>query len=386
MECSFREEAPFDSERAESTVARRRSKEVLDSEAPQQCLDYASKNGSWEQSRTGGIPADNFWRWMPPLGRMCGGRDGPTLFKRATASDVLHGQWLLMIGDSRTRFMFSAMLALIRGAKAGTVSSPEGWPNHRIPTHCRSATVYQAYQKCRNLLRGECVEDDLASRNSRGGPAPGCILDYRSTMRLTFVWHATAGKLQVTETSLWKLLQEDPQPTLLPQHRLPSIVFLGVGAWDMQMRLPLPALVSGYAKTLRRLSSLFTKHRVQYGSTARPLLQVAYGNWPCAHTSPNATGKMKGLGEPEFQPASGLMDWPVHNWPSAYFVSTMASRDSFRNKSLAHGWLWLDVEHSHRTAPAMTGSPCGNQHPFGTIAEAHAQILLQTITLHRHAA
>ena len=185
----------------------------------------------------------------------------------------------------------------------------------------------------------------------------------------------------MTETSLRKLLQQHPSP-ILRQRRSPSIVFLGVGAWDMQMRSP--DLVSGYAQTLRRLSSLFTKHRVQYDSTGRPLLQVAYGNWPCAHTSPNATGKMKGLGEPEFQPASGRMDWPVHNWPSAYFLSTMASRDSLRDKSRAHGWLWLDVEHSHRTAPAMPGSPCGNQHPFGAIAEAHAQILLETIMQHAH--
>ena len=45
---------------------------------------------------------------------------------------------------------------------------------------------------------------------------------------------------------------------------------------------------------------------------------VSYGNWPCAHTSPNATGKIQMLGESNFQPAGGLTHWPVHNWCSSY--------------------------------------------------------------------
>lgn len=113
-----------------------------------------------------------------------------------------------------------------------------------------------------------------------------------------------------------------------------------------------------------------------------PPLRLAYGNWPCAmpdgFKKRNASSKVYRLGRPFFEPAANG-SWPIHNWPSAYFLTTELLRDSFRNTSRQRGWLWLDVERTHRTLPGIRSSPCGNQHPFGAISDAHSQILLGTL-------
>ncbi len=51
-------------------------------------------------------------------------------------------------------------------------------------------------------------------------------------------------------------------------------------------------------------------------------------------------------------------------------------RDWYRNASSTAGYAYLDIEHSLNTLPPMAASPCGNQHPFGAIAEAHTDSLL----------
>ena len=51
-------------------------------------------------------------------------------------------------------------------------------------------------------------------------------------------------------------------------------------------------------------------------------------------------------------------------------------RDWYRNASSTAGYAYLDIEHSLNTLPPMAASPCGNQHPFGAIAEAHTHSLL----------
>ena len=229
--------------------------------------------------------------------------------------------------------------------------------------------MHEAYYKCPDLIRGECVEDLLSAKSSRLGLRPGCTLDYHgATARVTFVWHATAEKITSTRRTLVELLNNATPSAVVStgRHRTPSTVILGFGAWDMQIKGR--AAATAYKQTLVALDGLF-------GTTA--MLRVAYGNWPCAHKQKNATLQIQALGREHFHPAGG--EWPIYNWGSSYFVTTMELRDTFRNYSISRGWTWLDVERTHQTAPAMPGSPCGNQHSFGAIADAHVQILLAAV-------
>ena len=159
---------------------------------------------------------------------------------------------------------------------------------------------------------------------------------------------------------------------------LPTAMIVGYGAWPMSLNRGPNYLVvlNSYRRVLARLDTALATNRP--GSEPPPV-RIAYGNWPCAlsnETASDSRGILARhlLGRPFFEPANG--SWPIHNWPSRYFVATRALRDIFRNVSRSLGWLWLDVEQTHRALPGMKSSPCGNQHPFGALAEAHAQNLL----------
>ena len=166
--------------------------------------------------------------------------------------------------------------------------------------------------------------------------------------------------------------------TALPVQHGPTAVIVGYGAWPMSLNKGpnFISVVNGYRRVLARLDTALATNRP--GSEPPPV-RIAYGNWPCAlsnETASDSRGVLARhlLGRPFFEPANG--SWPIHNWPSRYFVATRALRDIFRNVSRSLGWLWLDVEQTHRALPGMKSSPCGNQHPFGALAEAHAQNLL----------
>ena len=240
-----------------------------------------------------------------------------------------------------------------------------------LPTYSSRGACSNAFSLSLSLPPPtECVEDDTTSRSNREGRNPGCILDYRFDrgMRATFLWHAASNlpSWQATRARLASLMAAS-------FGRRPSVLFLGIGAWDMQLS-PWPGshepVDVNYALALAQLAAAFSKATNAHEA---PMRRIAYGNWICTPPNPSDAGNES---RGHYQPAGGERNWPRHNWPSRYARATWLQRDHYRAASERAGWLWLDVEQSHRTMPAMRASPCGNQHPFGALAEAHIQAFL----------
>ena len=132
----------------------------------QQCSDHLTRNGTWAQRTTacsaGCLAADNGWSWTQPPTAPSSSREAPPcdvpLYSRSAAIAMLRSHmwhWILVIGDSRARFFFSALVALLSGDAPGD-APPTGWPSHRIPLSgaCMVGSVRDAYSRCRNLIRG----------------------------------------------------------------------------------------------------------------------------------------------------------------------------------------------------------------------------------------
>lgn len=170
-------------------------------------LDHLASNGSWVNHR--GVQAlalDDWWRWELPT--------VPNTVTTTEALSMLRGQWLLVVGDSRARLVFASLMNLLGGVPLGTLM-PKSFPNYRMPLQnaaCRASTVHDAYNHCKQLVRGECVEDDMTAASNRNAVRPGCILDVQFEdadvghghpnsiergVRLTFLWHAMGPMAQV---------------------------------------------------------------------------------------------------------------------------------------------------------------------------------------------
>ena len=174
----------------------------------QNLLDRLAFKGTWVRSDDSPTSADG-WQWELPKDPGV-----PSNYEVSTTSSIhaLRGQWILVVGDSRARFLYASLISLLGGAPQGTLL-PTGWPNHRIPLHspkCRANTIHDAYVRCKSLVRGECVGDDMTSASDRAGVRPGCILDFvwrdargatkghghrhgarEQGVRLTFLWYAS---------------------------------------------------------------------------------------------------------------------------------------------------------------------------------------------------
>lgn len=120
-------------------------------------------------------------------------------------------------------FLYASLISLLGGAPQGTLL-PAGWPNHRIPLQspfCQANTINSAYARCKSLVRGECVGDDMTSASDRAGVKPGCILDFEwhdargattahrhrhgaseQGVRLTFLWYATEAMSEQASVTL----------------------------------------------------------------------------------------------------------------------------------------------------------------------------------------
>ena len=179
----------------------------------QNLLDRLAFKGTWVRSDDSPTSADG-WQWeLPKDPGVTRASNYSSNYSSTTSSiHALRGQWILVVGDSRARFLYASLISLLGGAPQGTLL-PTGWPNHRIPLHspkCRANTIHDAYVRCKSLVRGECVGDDMTSASDRAGVRPGCILDFEwrdargatkghghrhgareQGVRLTFLWYAS---------------------------------------------------------------------------------------------------------------------------------------------------------------------------------------------------
>ena len=66
------------------------------------------------------------------------------------------------------------------------------------------------------------------------------------------------------------------------------------------------------------------------------------------------------------------------HWDASAVIMHFTRRTQLcaRETAIDAGWLYLDVQRlTDRLPPGIIGSPCGNQHPFGVLADATAAAL-----------
>mmetsp|Transcript_5943 Transcript_5943/g.13035 ORF Transcript_5943/g.13035 Transcript_5943/m.13035 type:complete len:392 (-) Transcript_5943:258-1433(-) len=335
----------------------------VNDQCPQLCLEYAARNGSW-------LPGDGqnkwpTWQWSIPPG-------GPSCCNHPRElSSPAFPRWTLVLGDSRGRFLFSALVSLLNKTRTAD-RPPAGWPSHRVPVntsqrHEPSARTWYATSPYKEIFRGDCTNNMLDARHRRG-EGPCCVLDFQygipatslknssdaqqpgpadflglDGVRLTFVWHARSVKTAWVSTS--RTLRE---LSIRAGGRRPDALLLAIGAWDLLLS---GGRWSDRARVKVEQSYHLALHSLSVVWPTPPALRVAYGNWPC----------------PNIQ----------HAWGNKrYSQATLETRDWYRNASLRAGYAWLDIEATLQRLPPMRSSPCGNQHPFGAIAEAHTRMFL----------
>ena len=87
------------------------------------CADHLLHQGHWAHSGSSERHLDTGWSWKAPRREA----DGCELLGPHAARQALRGRWVVVVGDSVARFLYSALLALVNG----TDPAP-GWPTHRV--------------------------------------------------------------------------------------------------------------------------------------------------------------------------------------------------------------------------------------------------------------
>ena len=188
----------------------------------QRCADRLTQRGSWRHDGVTDRSVDAGWSFQA-------GEGAPQcpLLDTAAAREALRGRWVLVVGDSRARFIYSALLTLLNHSH----SPPLGWPTHRVLSgacmahvlpnssrsqHVPAAGTFGYYATgCQLRWKGPCW-DDARGRNLR----KVCTLDYRlddEGTRVTFQWHATTR----------------PAPTKMLRRRLQLMVGASGGPPDV---------------------------------------------------------------------------------------------------------------------------------------------------------
>ena len=142
----------------------------------QRCADRLTQRGSWRHDGITERVVDAGWSFQ------AGSKTGCPLLNATAAREALRGRWVLVVGDSRARFIYSALLTVLNHSH----SPPLGWPTHRVlsgacmahvlPNSSRSQPGTFGYYAagCQLRWKGPCW-DDSRGRNLR----KVCTLDYR---------------------------------------------------------------------------------------------------------------------------------------------------------------------------------------------------------------
>ena len=147
---------------------------------------------------------------------------------REPASRTLHTRtpWILVLGDSRARLAYAALLSMLE------FPIPGDWPHHNLSGEClphginaSTGREYWGYYNpsCQTRWKGGCW-DDVRGRNV----VNVCTLDARvsSGVRVTYVWNSfnRQSYLQATFRRL---------STLIDAGAPPDFMFVSAGLWDM---------------------------------------------------------------------------------------------------------------------------------------------------------
>ena len=90
----------------------------------QRCADRLTQRGRWQHDGRSHRSLDAGWSY----GDAAGSGERPCqLLDVAAARHALRGRWVLVVGDSRARFIYSALLTLLNESEPAL-----GWPTHRV--------------------------------------------------------------------------------------------------------------------------------------------------------------------------------------------------------------------------------------------------------------
>ena len=129
----------------------------------------------------------------------------------------LPGRWVLVVGDSKARFVYSALLSLLNGT-----APPLGWPTHRVDSGLCMSHVLPGntlglpgafgyyHPGCALRWKGPCFDD------GRGQAHVVCTLDYTTARatRLSYTWHSTGSErnLRAAESRLREMVRRAGRP------------------------------------------------------------------------------------------------------------------------------------------------------------------------------
>lgn len=330
----------------------------------QRCADRLTQRGHWQHDGRADPAQDAGWSWTHDgaASSKCG------LLEAEEARRALAGRWVLVVGDSRARFIYAALLALLNSSSE---APPLGWPTHRVSHGTCMAHVVAGPSRpevfgyyaegCQLRWKGPCW-DDVRGRNVRNV----CTLDYRldeARTRLTFQWHG------ISRPDTLALLSQRLELMSAASGGPPDVVFASTGTWDMLFgRLvgasgqpgAAPCCCSQVGATLDRVNRALTP-----APGAAAPLKLLYGFFLC----PTCEG--------EAAQRAGCAHWNASAKVRHYTESTQSCA---RPTAAEAGWLYFDVQRlTSAVPPGILASPCGNQHPFGVLAEAQAAALLSLV-------
>ena len=343
-------------------------------EAGAACLDELSSDGRWMISSSA-LYGDG-WEYRNP--------DRNSQCQVWSTSDGFERRWLLVIGDSRARMLYSALLTLLNHTLPAV-----GWPTHRAmgpvgkdfgctPHSPRTPnrSEYWGYYdpRCQERFKGPCFDDH------RGRTTRGCSLDYVTTAhtRLTFLWHSFIDKGTLSATA------ERVQRLMTAAGRAPDLLVASIGTWDMILtRESEDCCCERIGWAMGTLNKAIDSAVLPGSAGSAPApLRVLYGFFNCPTckeqgTDPSggaAAVSVVGLAQAgEGSAASGCGNWPAARNMQVLSLKTMACA---RETARAQGFAYFDVGRSIRLAPPLLVSPCGSLHGFGLHAEVEAAMLL----------
>eukprot|EP00966_Prymnesium_polylepis_P121573 2809702-Prymnesium_polylepis.1 len=342
------------------------------------CLDRLGGSGRW--MRTNASLFGDGWDYVHAE------REGGCRMRTgAAAREAAAGRWVLVVGDSRARFLFSALLTLLNQSLPAA-----GWPTHRVvgpvgqagcTPHAPAAAAREEYwgyydPVCQARYKGPCF-DDSRGRGTRGV----CTLDYTTPLRtrLTFQWHS------FNEPAHLSAMSERVERLVTAAGRAPDLVVTSTGAWDMIFAAAsADCCCESIGQAMATINHAIGAAKLPDGpGSAAPPLRVLYGFFTCpscaAQGKPeDASADSSVEGVPEAAHANAARGGGCGNWAAPPNMEALTRKTHACARATAEdaGFAYFDVDRSIHRAPPLLSSPCGNQHAFGVQAEAEAGMLL----------
>ena len=332
----------------------------------QRCLDLLSQHGRWTTNVAS--PDGTAWQ-LPPEDATSSCRLGHSIAAPSSS------RWILVVGDSVGRMLYSAFLALVNHTEMPAF----GWPTHRVPADSvcvahvpAGSSTPEAYgwydPQCRVRWKGGCWDDSRAQT-----PRGSCTLDYTvvhsasSRSRLTFVWHSLNRKdhLRMLSHRLSMLLEDNAR-------RTPDLLLVSTGLWDIMYPGPSECCCDRIQMALETINNALHESIALASSHGAASLrsrsvQMLLGVQPCP-SCPNVHTRGR-LRENRTCAHFGGFNYPI--------VSNTSKCG--RDVAKAAGFAYLDHSRLLELVPPLLSSPCGMHHPFGVLAEAIAATALAAL-------